>query len=654
MLQALREKSSGWVATVILGLLIIPFALFGVNDYLSQSGGNHVVRIQTPPSWWRSAPAWWPASMLWTKVEIDANEFRQRFDMARNQARLEAGESFDSRAFESIENRRRVLEQMVDERLALMAADQAGLKVSDAQVRKAIEQVPAFQVDGVFNAQRYQGMLSGQGLSPQQFQEQVREDLLRQGLLSSIAGSAFVTPQSRNQTLALMMQTRDVSAVLLSPKADALPVSEDEIKAWYQKHAANYQAPQTVTLEYVEVEGSKLTPAAIDEAQLRARYDSERSKFGSAEQRLVSHILIPVPADADAAAQKAAQDKAAEIARQARAGADFAALAKANPGDPGSSEKGGDLGWIERDGGMVKPFEDAVFGLQANTISEPVRTDFGWHVIKLREVRASTIKPFEEVRAQLEKELQETANERAYNEQLSALIDDVMRNPSGFADVAAKHKLEVKRLGPVSEDNAEGILASPQVAREAFSETRIQNGQVSDPINISNDHSVLLRVVAHTPSRAQPLEEVKDRVIADIRADKARQALASTAQAMVADVRAGKSLESLAVANGTKVDVLPRLARATSPLGPDITRAVFALPVPEPGKPAIGEMALPNGAHLVYQVTAAHQADLDQLPEEAQRQEGTLMALGAGSADAEAYLQSLRKRARVDINESQL
>src|SRR5690606_4486924 len=181
----------------------------------------------------------------------------------------------------------------------------------------------------------------------------------------------------------------DVALVVLpAPEPDTGAVSAEEIQAWFEANRAGYRAPERVAIEYVEIDASALPAVAEpDEAALRQRYEQEKTRFVEPEQRLVSHILVPVEEGADAAAQKTAQDKAQQIAQQARQpDADFAALAKANPGDPGSAANGGDLGWIRQDGAMVKPFEDAVFAAQAGSISDPVKSPFGWHVIQLREI----------------------------------------------------------------------------------------------------------------------------------------------------------------------------------------------------------------------------------------------------------------------------
>lgn len=652
MLQALRDKSSGWVATIVLGLLIVPFALFGVSDYMTGSAENYAARIQSPPSWWKSAPSFWPVSVFWDDEEISVAEYRQRLEQARAQQRAEQGDAFDNKAFESAENKRKVLESLIDERLMGRAAKNAGVQVADAALRREIGKIPEFQVDGRFNEQKYVSLLAS--LNPprtaKEFEQDMRDGMQRNALVGRIATSAFTPRAEGDRMLALWFEQRDVSVVRIPSAVDTAPVSDADIAAWHKSHASQYRTPETVTLEYVEVEAAKLPPAPVNEADLRARYAAEADKFGDAEQRKVSHILIPVAGSADAEAKA----KATALQQQATNGADFATLARQNSGDQGSKAQGGDLGWISRGGGMPKPFEDAAFALQANQVSAPVKTDAGWHVIRIDEVKAGTRKDFEEVREQLVAEATASASERAYNDVLSALVDDLMKNPGGFAEAAAKHGLAVQKAGAVPKGGGEGIAAMPAVQREAFSETRIQDGTVSDPIDIGTDRSVLLRVVAHTPERPLALANVRERVIADIRADRASKAAATAAKAMAAAAGKGTDLATLANARSLAVEPFKGVTRTVPAPTPDATQAIFAAPRPQAGKPSAGSVLLPDGSWMVFRVDAATPANPAQVPPD--QLAGMRQQLSAAAADQviKAYLSGLRKQHKIRVVEAQL
>ncbi|MBP3985704.1 peptidyl-prolyl cis-trans isomerase [Pseudoxanthomonas helianthi] len=659
MLQKLRDKTSGWIATLILGLLIIPFAFFGVEQYFTGGSDNYAAKIQAPPTWWSSAPSWWPVSLLWQHDEIGVDQFRERFDLVRRQQSQAQGERFDARAFESVDNKRKVLEQMIDERVLQLAAGRAGVVVSDAAVRAEIEKIPGFQdANGKFDKNAYLMALQTMNppRTPKQFDQLVRESLLQSVVLAGVGESAFATAGETERVLKLSGETRDVViAGLPQPAPDTAPVDEAQIKQWYDSHARDFRQPEQVSIEYVDVDGSQLPVAAPDEAALRKRYDEEKARFVSPEQRLVSHILIAVPANADPARQKAAEDKAKALAAQARApGADFAALAKANSDDTGSKASGGDLGWIERNGAMVKPFEDAVFALQGGTVSEPVKSEFGWHVIQLREIKPGQGKPFEEVRADLERELTASARERAFNDLAGRLVDQINQNPTTLAPAAKAVGLPVQTLGPFSRGNASGIAAVPAVLREAFSEQRVQDGTASDPIEVAPSHSVVIRVAKHVPEQALPLAQAREAVIAAIRADRMQKAAAKAADALLAEVKAGGDLLALGKAKGYLVQEVPGVPRGAPVPTPQANEAMFAAPQPAAGKVSPGKVDLGQGRFLVFAVKKVNPRDMAQVTPAERQQVGLQLGQLDGVSAAEAYTKAMRQRFTIKVAEDKL
>jgi peptidyl-prolyl cis-trans isomerase D len=658
MLQTLRDKTSGWIATVILGLLTVPFAFFGMEQYLFQRNQTFAAKIEAPPTWWQNAPSWWPATMLWQREEIDANEFKNAFEQARAQQRQAQGDQFDPREFETMENKRSTLDRLIDDKVMRMAAQRAGIAVSDIQVREAIEAVPAFQVDGKFNAQRYQLALSSQvpALTPRGFEQRVRDGLEQSLVPTQVSQSAFVTPSEAERFMQLLGQKRDVAMAIVPPAApDAAPVGDADAQKWYQAHASQYRAPETVTIEYVDVDGATLpVNTATDEDSLRERFKNEQSRFVEPEQRLASHILIQVPAGADAKTDKAAQDKAAALAAQARQpGADFAALARANSDDAGSKASGGDLGWVGK-GAMVAPFEAALFAMKAGEISAPVKTEFGWHVIDLREIKTGRQTTFEEARAQLEREAGESDRERVFNELTGRLVDQVLKNPTALAPAAASVNLPVQKLGPFARGQGTGIAANPAVVRAAFSESLIQDGTVSDSIEVGPNHSVLLRVIQHSPEHAQTFAQVKDRVIADVRADRARKAAEAQADALIAKVKAGQSLQELAAAEKLVSQNVPGLTRQMPMPEPAATQAYFEVPTPAAGKVSAGKVALQRGGYVVFAVSKVTPGNSKEASEQDRTNLRQQFAQLIGNEDATSMVEALRKKMKITVVEDRL
>jgi peptidyl-prolyl cis-trans isomerase D len=658
MLQTLRDKTSGWIAGTILALLTIPFAFFGMEQYLFQRNDTFAAKIEAPPKWWSDAPAVWPVTMLWQRDEIKADEFRTAFERARQQQRQQQGEQFDPRAFESVENKRKVLDTLVDQRILQLTADRDGIAVGDALVRETIQGIPAFQVDGKFDPQRYQLALASQvpARTPRQFEDDVRK-ALKQGLIpTEVSESAFATPHELDRMLKLLGEKRDVSYAILPPPApDTAPITATEIQRWYDSHPTDYRAPETVTLEYVDIDAKTLpAPAQADEATLRQRYDQEKNRFVEPEQRLASHILIKVDANASPGAQKAAQDKAAKLAEQAKQpGADFAALARANSDDTGSKVGGGDLGWVAK-GVMVKPFEDALFNMQAGQVSGPVKSEFGWHVIQLREVKSGQQVPFEAAREQLAREQADSDRDHAFNDITGKLVDQVNKNPTSLAPAARLVNLPVQRSAPFARGLGSGVLANPAVQRVAFSESMVEDGTVSDPIDVGDGHSVLIRVAEHTQAHQLPLTQVSQRVVAAIRGDRAAKAAGTAADRIVAAVNRGGTLKDVVGAQQVPVIDMAAIPRGTSMPDAAVAEAMFRTPSPAAGKASAGKAALADGRVVVFAVNKVIPGNPAEATAEQKLGLQQQLAQMAGGVDVDGLISALRKRIRITVAEDRL
>jgi peptidyl-prolyl cis-trans isomerase D len=659
MLQALREKTSGWIAVVIVAILAIPFAFFGMEQYLFQNSADYAAKVEAPPSWWRSAPDLWPVrKAFWVTREISANEFRNEFEAARQQARATQGDAFDARAFESMENKLQVLDGLVDRAVLALAARNAGIAVGNSQVRDVVASMPDFQVDGRFDQQRYQMLLQARvpAQTPRQHQEEIRERLQMVMLPSRIAGSAFVTDGQVERTMQLLGQQRDVAMALVpAPAPDTGAIAAADIQAWYDAHRTAYRAPEEVSIEYVEILGDAMpAPAPPDEATLRARYEQEKARFVEPEQRLVSHILVEVPEGADAATRDAAKVRAEEISARARAeGADFAAIAAETSDDAGSRAVGGDLGWLEP-GIMGEAFDAAVQAATPGVATRPVSTDFGWHVLLVREVRKGKEVPFEEARTELAQSEAALGRERAFNDLIGRLVDQVYRNPGSLAAAAREAGLPVQKTGPFPRGGGEGIAANPAVQRAAFSDALVQDGTVSDPIELGSNHTVLIRVTAHQPERERPLAEVRAEVVAAIRADRAGKAALAEADAAVAEVAGGKPLAEVAEARGWQHMAIPDMRRGMPLPSVQANEAIFAAPQPEEGKVSVGRVHQDDGSIVVYAVAGVVPGDTGEASAQEREMIATQLVRMAGDEDALALLRGLRKEMRVTTIEARL
>ena len=636
MLQTLREKTTGWVAVLILIVLAVPFAFFGVENYFQQQVPTYVAKVDT--------------------VEISQDQFRQRFEEYRNRMRQMLGERYDAREFDTPIVKRQVLESLIDEEVLRQAAEKHGLVVSPATLQKEIAAIDVFHVDGRFSPEQYRQVLSGANMNPRTFESRMARDLVTRALPMGVNASGIVTDAYVDAYLALRDQTRTFDYVVVpAPGEDAVgDIGEDAIVAYYEANPSLYQSQETVSVEYVELDASMLQVAeTVDEATLRERYEESKARYVDPEQRLASHILIQTPANADAQAVQAAQSRAADIVAKARMeGADFAELAREYSEDPGSKGTGGDLGWIEK-GVTDAAFEDALFSM-AQGVSDPVKGSDGWHVILLREIKEESGKSFEDARVELEKEYLESERERAYSDAAGRLIDAIYRDPSTLDNAASELGLTVQRAGPFPRSGGPGVFSNPDVQRALFSDSVLVEGLVSDLIEISPGHGIALRVSEHVPAATRPLDEVRAQVTASVRAERQAELGKAALEKALAAIDSLDSLKAYAQENELEVRNAENVGRAGATVDPAIARAAFALPHPAEGGASIGSAHLVGGSNAVIALTAIQAADLSKIDASQRDMLRTQLAQGVASIEAAELVKALRRETKIDVAESRM
>lgn len=648
MLQSIREKTSGWIAVLILGLVILTMAFFGIESYVTGRVDTYVAKIEGPAKFLRFGGQ---------EREITAAEFRDRLERVRQQERTEQGEAFDAAAFETVQKKREILDLLVDEALLALAAEKQGLALSKSAVQKEIMAIEAFQVAGRFDPKQYQLVLSGQSMTPREFEKRVSDNLVQRLLPEQLMQSGFSSDAELDAYLRSTRQTRDIRIVEL-PTATPIepPPGDAEIKAWYDSHAAQYRSPERVAIEYVELNAAAMPVDTVaDEASLRERYEAVKARFGTVEQRMASHILVKLDEKATPAQVAAAEAKARGLAAQARQpGADFAAIARASSDDVGSKDAGGDLGAVEK-GVFGDAFDKAFFALQPGQVSDPVRLPDGWHVIQFRELVPGSAKPFEAVRAELEAEYLESERERAYNELAGKLVDAVYKDPTALAPAARELGLTVQRTKAFSREAGEGIAALPQVRRAAFEDAQKLDRQVSEPIEISANHTVVLHVVDHQPVAALPIATIRDRLVADIQADRIARATKKTADALLARAAKGESLDALATSIGRTVADMPGIPRqAPSPQLSPLVDEAFRLPRPAAGKPSVGLAKVGPDRYVLVEVAKVTDGDLATLDAATRAELKSQLAQMRGMVEARAFIATLRKQYKVTVAEDRL
>lgn len=649
MLESIREKTSGPIAFIILGLVIITMLFFGVESYITGSVDNYTAKVEGPARF---------LGYGGQVREISTAEFRERFDRVRQQERTAKGEAFDPTAFESLQKKREVLDQLVDEALLGLVAEKEGLVLPKSAVQKEIMGIQAFQMAGRFDPKQYQLVLSAQNMTPLQFEKLITADLVQRMLPEELMSSSFVSDAELDAYLRSSRQTRDIRFIELPPVLPAMtPPSDAEIKTWYDGHVAGYRSPEQVAIEYVELNATAMPVETVaDEANLRERYESVKARYGTVDQRIASHILVKLDEKATAAQATAAQAKATDLAKKARApGADFAALARANSDDVGSKDAGGDLGPVEK-GVFGDQFDKVFFAMDPGQVSEPVRLADGFHVVLYRERVAGNAKPFEEVRAELEAEMLESERERKFNDVAGQLVDRIFDDPTALAPAAKALNLPVRRTGLFSATAGEGIAALPQVRKAAFADAQKTERQVSDPIEIGSNHTVVVHVIDHRPAAALPMALIRDRIINDINSDRIAQATKRAAEQLLARAKKGETLDAIATTIGRTIADLPGLQRQAP--NPQLQVAVddaFRQPRPVAGKARpVSLVSVGPNQFLLSEIVAVKDGDLTTLDAKTRADLKKQFAQMRGSVDARAFVQALRKQYKITVAEDRL
>lgn len=633
MLQAMRNKMHGWPSIIVLGLAVLAMSLFGMESYFTSRNDSFVAKVG--------------------KHEISQNAYQDRMNQLRQQASAEQGEHFDSSIFEKPETKQRVLDGLVVQQLLLQANADWGMRVSDQAVRDYIAAIPAFQVNNQFDATSYSAWLTSQRKTPGMFEDEVRSSLATQLLPDAINDSTIASDTQVDQFLSLLTQRRDLRYFLLPrPTLTDDKISDTQIETYYKAHLADYMNPEQVSVKYIEVNGADLPlDTAPSEDDLKKRYADEKQRFVQPEQRLASHILINVPANATPEQQKAALAKAEKIATEANPG-DFAKLAEEDSQDLGSKRQGGDLGWLEK--GVTDPaFDAALFALQKNQISKPVLSSDGYHIIWLRDLRSGESKPFDEVRAQLTKEASTAERDRKYNEVAGKMSDNTYQNPTSLEPASVALNLPIKSTALFSRKGGEGITANPKLLAAAFGDDVLVQGNNSSLIDLGNNHSVVIHVDKHVPAAARPLAEVRADVQKKILDERIAVAEKKQADEALARLRKGETMPAVAASLGATITSVSEAVRQSKVPAPLLMQA-FLLPHPAAGNAEFAAVDMQDGSYALLAVDKVQGGDLAKVPPEQRESLRRQMAQAYGSETTRELIDLLKAKTEIKINTSRL
>ena len=626
MLMTIRDKAQGWIAWAIVILISIPFALWGIQEYLGVGSEPLIAKVNDREI---------------TEREVETAAFK-----LRNNLREQLGAQYNADLFPESMLRKQVLEGMIEDTLILQASDRLGLRAGDSMVRETILTVPAFQVNGQFDTEVYKRAVQLQGLTEKGFEERIRNSLVTTQLRLAIEGSAAVPKPFVEDADQLSRQQRKFSYVIVSADQVAPPAepTEEQIEAYYSSNQNALMSDEMVKLEYLLLNYDAISNTLdATEDNLQAFYQQHKSEFVIPDKKRISHILFELDSEADEQTVKAATEKAENIYRRVQQGEDFATLAAEVSQDIVSAEQGGDLGYLEP-GLFDQDFENAASALSLDEISQPVRTRFGLHLLKVTAIDKGNDADFDSVRDQVKEKFLQSESEQVFYDFAERLANLSYESPDSLEPAAQELGLEIQATDWISRSGGEGALSSPKVTGAAFSEEALTQGYNSEPIELSPSEIIVLRVVEHKVAAVKPLQEVKTRIIEQLKLDAAATAVESKADELLAELKSGTSIQAIADANAMSVENVDYSSRKNPELPGGLLDKVFAMPKPNEGQSEYAKSLMSVDEIALISLDDVKQVDLN----EDNSMLMNMLSQQQGSEEFQSYINSLRADAEIE------
>jgi len=590
MLQTIRDKTSGIVATLFLGAVAVVFVAWGAHGLVDFTGGakSYAAKVDG-----ESIP-----------TELVRRAWQQRQSQLQQMLRNELPPDMVK------SQQTMLLDQFVQEALLKQRAERYGYHITDQELAQRVMEMPQFQVDGKFSKDRYNALVRNTGMTETQFEAEMQNSLLIDQLRNAVVESAFVVPYELDRRYAMEKQEREIDYALIPASAfeGSTSITDEQVQKWYEQNQDKYMLPETVNLQYIELTRERAESSIqVTEQALKDYYEQVKDRFTTQERRHGRHILITVGDGVDDAA---ARKKAEELTAQAKGGADFAKLAKDNSKDPGSAQQGGDLGWAQR-GMFVGPFEDALFAMSVGEIRGPVKSDFGYHVLKLEEVEPGHVKTFEEARAEVEADYRKDRAQNIFYEESQKLADQAFAALTELDSVAKALNLPLKTVTGFTREGGGEFGEEPSVIEAAFSDDVLERRQNSPLVTIGEDRALVLRVTDHKAAEPRPLETVSAQIREQLKTQRMREAAAAQGAFAMARLQKGETWESVTAALKLTAVGKRFMTRQDNVAPQAVVRSAFLASNNEisEAKPYYGGVTTDDGNYAVYAVTQVRNAD---------------------------------------------
>lgn len=627
MLNKMRENAGSWMIKVLLGIIVLAFVFMGVGSF-NTGRTTKAASVNGEP--------------------ISIREYQQTYQAMIERLRQQFGERFDNEMIEMFDLKQKAMNQVIETELLRQRARKYNLQVPPAELAETITRIPAFQKNGQFNQQQYKMVLNQNRLSPEAFEALQRESMLVQKVRAIVASGIQVSPAEAREWYNWKNAEIKIDYTLFKPADFSdIAIDEEAVKAYYEDNKEQYQTQPQIKARFVKFAPEDYLPKVdVSDADIEAYYNNNQKKYQQPETVHARHILLKLDKTASSEQVSEKREQALEIMEQAKAGEDFAELAEKYSEGP-SKEKGGDLGKFER-GDMVKPFSDKAFSMEPGEISEPVRTEFGWHIIKVEEKTKKSVKPLAEVKEEIRQTLaMEKAKNEAYDDAVSMYNisfagDDLVKNTESREDLSVQAtEFFTKDKGPAD------VSESKAFAEVAF---KLPKMDVSD-VEELGDAFFLIQVLEKKEAQIPEFETVREQITADWKKQERKKAAENAAEKFLAAVNSANSIKTAADEAGIEIHTTDFFTR-NQPI-PEIGRdqtlmdAAFNLSASEP----LPDAPI-NGQKGYYVIAFADKQLPDSEAFEKEKEQMVQQLLDQKkSRYMDAWIAQLREKSEIEISE---
>ena len=627
MLEFIRNHQR--LAQVILLIFIVPsFAFVGLEGYSRfKDSADAVAKV---------------AGQTITQQEWEAAQ-REQMDRFRQMF----GPQFDQKMLDTPEFKQGVLDNLITQRVLAAEAASGNMTIPDQVLQQTILNIPGLKTpDGKFDSERYKSALAAQGMTPAMFEARLRQDMVLQQIGGALRNSSFMPQQVAGRVSDIIAQEREVQELTFKAKdyLSQVKVTDEALKAYYDQHGAEFTIPEQLSAEYVVLDASAVaSKISVSDADIKSYYEQNASRYSTPEQRRVSHILIAAGKDASEADKAAAKAKADELAAQVKANpGSFAKLAKENSQDPGSAAKGGDLNFFSK-GMMVKPFEDAAFKLKQGEISDPVQSDFGYHIIMVTGIKPAATRPLQEVKGEIADEIKKQLFAKKYAEMAEIFSNTVYEQADSLKPVADKLNLKIQKVSGLTRQpnpalGANSLANNPKFLQAIFSDDATKNKRNSEAVEIAPQVMIAGHVNEYRPATVRPFDEVKAAIQERVRLEEATNLAKKAGEEKLAKLKASGDASGFSVA---------RMVSRSNPQGLTKDALTSIMKADAEKLPAYLGMAYPLQGYAIYRISKV--VIPQNISKERRQAEQQQMAQIVAQQELMAYINYLKQKYKVEI-----